>query len=64
MNAPARLIDPETELRRVARWWSGWDGFNLNEDRPTNPDAAEGWDAAQTARTIRIAFTFPTGDRP
>lgn len=57
MSASARAIpiDPETEVARNARWWGGWDGFKAGHVRPSDIDAAQGWDAAHTAANI------PTG---
>ena len=51
----APTIDPEFEPARKARWWSGWDAFRAGLVRPSEVDAAQGWDAAHTAANI------PTG---
>jgi len=55
MTARAIPIDPQTELPRLARWWSGWDAFRAGMNRPSDVDEAQGWDAAHTAANI------PTG---
>lgn len=52
---PTPNIDPEFEVERKARWWSGWDDHRAGRVRPSDADAAQGWDASNTANSI------PTG---